>query len=70
MNNKELAKQFGLNIKAKREALGITQEKFAFLAELDRSYLSRVELGKIGVSLEKAYYLAEKLECDVRQLIP
>ena len=55
MKNKELATQFGLNIKAKREALGITQEKFAFLAELDRSYLSRIELGKISISLEKAY---------------
>lgn len=70
MNNKELAAQFGKNVRSMRELQGISQEKFALLANLDRSYLSRIELGKICISLEKAYYLADKLECDIRELLP
>lgn len=70
MNNKELAIQFGKNIKIRRKSRGISQEKFSLLAELDRSYISRVELGKVNISLQKAYYLAEKLECDIQDLLP
>lgn len=70
MNNKELAAQFGKNVRSKRELQGISQEKFALSANLDRSYVSRIELGKISISLEKAYYLADKLKCDVKDLLP
>jgi len=70
MINKDLAVQFGQNIRNKREAQGFSQEKFALIAEIDRSYLSRVELGKISISLEKAYHFAEKLDCNVKDLIP
>jgi len=70
MNNKELAAQFGKNVRSKRELQGISQEKFALLANLDRSYVSRIELGKISISLEKAYYLADKLKCNIRELLP
>ena len=70
MNNKELAAQFGKNVRSKRELQGISQEKFALLANLDRSYVSRIELGKISVSLEKAYYIAEMLKCNIQELLP
>ena len=70
MINKELAVQFGKNVRSKRELQGISQEKFAFIASLDRSYVSRIELGKISVSLEKVYQLAAILECDVKDLLP
>ncbi|MCL1066891.1 helix-turn-helix domain-containing protein [Shewanella olleyana] len=67
---KDLAVQFGLNLRTKRKELGISQDKLALLAEVDRSYAGRIERGEVNITLEKAYQLAEVLECDVRTLLP
>ncbi|OBT05497.1 transcriptional regulator [Shewanella sp. UCD-FRSSP16_17] len=67
---KDLAIQFGLNLRNKRKELGISQDKLALLAEIDRSYAGRIERGEVNITLEKAYQLAEVLECDVRELLP
>ncbi|KFZ38281.1 XRE family transcriptional regulator [Shewanella mangrovi] len=67
---KDLAIQFGAKLRDKRKALGISQDKMALLAEIDRSYAGRIERGEVNITLEKAYQLAEILECDVRELLP
>ncbi len=67
---KDLAIQFGLNLRNKRKELGISQDKLALLAEIDRSYSGRIERGEVNITLEKAYQLAEALGCDVRELLP
>ncbi|MCL1063052.1 helix-turn-helix domain-containing protein [Shewanella benthica] len=67
---KDLAVQFGSKLRDKRKALGISQDKLALLAEIDRSYAGRIERGEVNITLEKAYQLAEVLECDVRELLP
>ena len=67
---KDLATQFGLNLRKKRKELGMSQDKLALLAEIDRSYAGRIERGEVNITLEKAYQLAEVLECDVRELLP
>lgn len=67
---KDLAIQFGLNLRNKRKELGISQDKLALLAEIDRSYAGRIERGEVNITLEKAYQLAEVLDCDVRELLP
>jgi transcriptional regulator with XRE-family HTH domain len=67
---KDLAIQFGLKLRNKRKELGISQDKLALLAEIDRSYAGRVERGEVNITLEKAYQLAEVLGCDVRELLP
>lgn len=67
---KDLAIQFGLKLRNKRKELGISQDKLALLAEIDRSYGGRIERGEVNITLEKAYQLAEVLECDVRELLP
>lgn len=67
---KDLAIQFGTKLRDKRKALGISQDKLALLADIDRSYAGRVERGEVNITLEKAYQLAEVLECDVRVLLP
>ena len=36
-------RKFGDNVRAKREALNLSQEKLAELADLDRTYFSSVE---------------------------
>ena len=67
---KDLAIQFGLNLRKKRKQLGISQDKLALIAEIDRSYAGRIERGEVNITLEKAYQLAEVLECDIRELLP
>ena len=67
---KDLAIQFGAKLRDKRKVLGISQDKLALLAEIDRSYAGRIERGEVNITLEKAYQLAEVLECDVRELLP
>ena len=67
---KDLAVQFGTKLRDKRKELGISQDKMALLAEIDRSYAGRIERGEVNITLEKAYQLAEVLECDVKDLLP
>ncbi|MEI8601580.1 helix-turn-helix transcriptional regulator [Shewanella sp. PP-Sp27a-2] len=67
---KDLAIQFGAKLRAERKRLGISQDKMALLAEIDRSYAGRIERGEVNITLEKAYQLAEVLGCDVRALLP
>lgn len=67
---KDLAVQFGSKLRDKRKQLGISQDKLALLAEIDRSYAGRIERGEVNITLEKAYQLAEVLECDVSDLLP
>ncbi len=67
---KDLAVQFGSKLRDKRKQLGISQDKLALLAEIDRSYAGRIERGEVNITLEKAYQLADVLECDVRDLLP
>ena len=37
--------RFGLNVRRRREALGLSQEALAEKAELDRTYISGIERG-------------------------
>jgi len=65
-----LAKEFGTKLRKKRKELGISQDKLAVMADIDRSYVGRVERGEVNITLEKAYQLASILECNVRDLLP
>jgi transcriptional regulator with XRE-family HTH domain len=65
-----LALEFGIKLRQKRKELSISQDKLALMADIDRSYVGRIERGEVNITLEKAYQLASILECDVRELLP
>lgn len=67
---KDLAKRFGANLRGKRRDKRVSQDQLALMADIDRSYIGRIERGEVNITLEKAYQLAEVLECDVRDLLP
>ncbi|MCD9523017.1 helix-turn-helix domain-containing protein [Photobacterium carnosum] len=67
---KDLSIQFGLNLRKKRRDKRISQDQLALLANIDRSYVGRIERGEVNITLEKAYQLASVLECDIRELLP
>ncbi|EMV3029128.1 helix-turn-helix transcriptional regulator [Vibrio parahaemolyticus] len=67
---KDLAEKFGANLRRIRKSKGISQDKLALSAEIDRSYMGRIERGEVNITLEKAYQIASVLDCDVRDLLP
>ncbi len=67
---KDLAKKLGHNIRSMRKDKGISQDKLALTADIDRSYVGRIERGEVNITLEKAYQIAMVLGCDIRDLLP
>jgi transcriptional regulator with XRE-family HTH domain len=70
LQTNELAKLFGRNIKTARVKRDINQERLCELADIDRSYLSRIENGNCKVALEKVYEIAAALECPLSEILP
>ncbi|MCA3907885.1 helix-turn-helix transcriptional regulator [Vibrio vulnificus] len=68
--NKKLAALVGKRIAKMRKAKGLTQDKLALLAEIDRSYVGRIERGEVNITVEKLYQIAETLSCDAKELLP
>lgn len=52
---------FAANLKARRKALGLSQEELAHRAALDRTYISALERQLYSVSLDVIETLAEVL---------
>lgn len=67
---KDLAIKLGSNIRAKRKEADLAQDKFAELADIDRSYAGRIERGQVNITVDKLYALAEVLGCHARDLLP
>lgn len=67
---KDLASKFGVNVRDFRRNKGLSQDKLALLADIDRSYMGRIERGEVNITLEKVYKIASALECDLRELLP
>jgi transcriptional regulator with XRE-family HTH domain len=61
--------KFGNALREKRIKFGLTQEDLARATGLNRSYISDVELGKVGISLERADKLAKAVNCKLKDLI-
>jgi transcriptional regulator with XRE-family HTH domain len=61
-------KKFGANVRSKRVACDLTQEKLAELADLDRTYISSVERGIRNISLLSTLRIAKALRLSVSQL--
>ena len=70
MSMEDLAIQVGNRIRMKRKELGISQDKFALLTNIDRSYFGRIERGEVNITLEKLYQLSAALQCDAKELLP
>jgi transcriptional regulator with XRE-family HTH domain len=66
----DVAKVFGSKVRAVRKLKGISQDELALRADIDRSYVGRIERGEVRITLEKAYKLANTLGCDIRELLP
>lgn len=68
-NQDEILKQFGLNVKAERIRKGLTQETFAEKMETDRTYISRIECGRMNMSLKKIVEITNYLGADLKDIL-
>jgi transcriptional regulator with XRE-family HTH domain len=60
---------FGEELRKAREAAGKTQEQLAFDAELDRTYISRLEHDKKSPTLDSLFRLCDALGISAATLI-
>ena len=56
-----LLRAFGLAVRRRRKELGLSQERFAFDAEIDRTYVSGVERGVRNPTVKMVAKLAAAL---------
>ena len=62
MNRNPAARQaLGRVLRALREARGLTQERLAHLADVDRTYVGSVERGERNPSFENLWFLLHAL---------
>ena len=60
---------FGKRVREMRKSKGISQERLAEMAGIDRSYMGNIERGEKNVTLKKAYEICDALEVTIYQLV-
>lgn len=68
-NRADILKQFGETLRAYRQQAGMSQEKLATAAGLDRTYVGGAERGERNVSLVNIARLATALGLSPSQLL-
>ena len=66
---KRMKQEFGIAVRRKRHKLNLSQEDFADRADIHRTYVSSIELGKVDVGIEVAYKIASALSLSLSRLI-
>lgn len=65
---KTLYEKFGLNVVYYRKRKKLTQLQLAELVDVDRSHVSAIELGNVGVSFDVIFRICEVLEVTPKEL--
>jgi transcriptional regulator with XRE-family HTH domain len=66
---KKLREEFGLVVRRKRHKLNLSQEDFADMVDIHRTYVSSIELGKVDIGIGVAYKIAAALNTPLSKLI-
>jgi len=69
VNTKRLRQEFGTAIRRRRHKLNLSQEDFAEEADIHRTYVCSIELGKVEVGIGVAYKIARALNLPLSKLI-
>lgn len=64
----DIVKTFGTNLRKYRNELGVSQEKFAEMCGLHRTYISDIERFQRSISLDNVQKIADALGIDVYKL--
>jgi transcriptional regulator with XRE-family HTH domain len=60
--------RFGKALRHRREKLGVSQEAFADMCQLDRTYVGGIERGERNVALVNIEKIAKALHIPITQL--
>lgn len=60
--------EFGQRVKELRNKLGLSQEKFALMIDMDRTYFASVEAGRRNISLCNIKKIADGLNVSLSEL--
>lgn len=60
--------RFGKALRLRRKKLGVSQEAFADMCELDRTYVGGIERGERNVALVNIEKLAKTLRISISEL--
>ncbi|BFK68124.1 helix-turn-helix domain-containing protein [Flavonifractor plautii] len=63
-----IKKKFGDRVRELRLEANLSQEKFALLIDMDRTYLASVENGKRNISLENIAKIANGFNITIEEL--
>ena len=64
----DIIRVFGTNLRKYRNELGVSQEKFAEMCGLHRTYISDIERFQISISLENVQKIADALNIETYKL--
>ena len=64
----DIVKVFGTNLRTYRNKLGVSQEKFADMCGLHRTYISDIERFKRSIALENVQKIADALGIETYKL--
>jgi transcriptional regulator with XRE-family HTH domain len=67
--NLDLMQAFAMEVKARRGELGISQEELAHRADVNRTFVAKVELAQNQPSLTVLYKLSTGLELELPELL-
>ena len=65
---REQYRKFGLNVVYYRKKLRVTQLELAELLDIQRSHISAIELGNVGVSFDLLFKMCEVLDIKPKDL--
>lgn len=67
--NQTLRECLAINVKIYREKKGLSREELSLMLGVDNSYVSKIEKGRINITLDKLEQLASLLDINASQLI-
>ncbi len=69
VNVKNFRRELGMTIRRRRHRLNLSQEDFADMANIHRTYVSSIELGKVDIGVGVIYKIATALNLPLSKLI-
>ena len=63
-----IQKEFGLRVQSLRREKGLSQERFALLIDMDRTYYASVEAGRRNISLLNIKKISDGFGLTISQL--
>lgn len=65
----DILTRFGACVRKRRQALGLSQEEFAELADVHRTYVGMIERGEKNITLRNIAKFAKALKVPIHDLL-